>query len=170
MNSKHFHDYFIHPTLTCMTNVIHPPKKMDSLTARRLLLGTALAESGLMHLKQLGGGPALGFYQMEPATYRDIFINYITRKKYLQDIVGELGPMPSWTQLHNGENFMITDFNFATIMARIHYWRVSEPLPEDESPIELATYYKKYYNTSKGKADIEKSIPHFEKAIELIEE
>ncbi|MFT9325008.1 MAG: hypothetical protein ABF537_12850, partial [Acetobacter sp.] len=34
--------------------------------AVNLLTGTALVESGLVWLRQNGGGPALGLWQMEP--------------------------------------------------------------------------------------------------------
>lgn len=62
--------------------VLDPTLKQSGLyflEASDLLLGTALVESNLEHLKQIGGGPALGFFQMEPETFDDIFYRYLCR-------------------------------------------------------------------------------------------
>ena len=40
-----------------------------SHAAENLVVGTALAESGLKFLRQKGGGPALGLFQIEPSTF-----------------------------------------------------------------------------------------------------
>ena len=40
--------------------------------ARQLILRTGAAESGYQTRRQYGGGPARGFWQMEPATEEDI--------------------------------------------------------------------------------------------------
>ena len=39
-----------------------------SEAAEELVLGTAIVESRLSFIKQLGSGPALGFWQIEPDT------------------------------------------------------------------------------------------------------
>jgi hypothetical protein len=46
--------------------------------AEELLLGTALQESGLIYRRQLNNGPALGLFQMEPATHDDIWADFLT--------------------------------------------------------------------------------------------
>lgn len=51
--------------------------RLGGAAAERLLLGTALTESGLVHLRQSGGGPARGLYQIEPATHRDLWRHYL---------------------------------------------------------------------------------------------
>jgi hypothetical protein len=48
---------------------------LDSEDARSLIYKTGKAESGYKTLQQYGGGPALGFFQMEPPTCRDIWYN-----------------------------------------------------------------------------------------------
>ena len=40
--------------------------------AMALVMRTGMAESGFKTLKQYGGGPALGFWQVEPATANDV--------------------------------------------------------------------------------------------------
>ena len=50
---------------------------LDSLAAEQLLLATALQESDLRNTVQMGGGPALGYFQMEPATHDDIWANFL---------------------------------------------------------------------------------------------
>ena len=48
-----------------------------SLSAEELVLGTAIVESGLTYLKQHGDGPALGLWQVEPATHDDLYTNFL---------------------------------------------------------------------------------------------
>ena len=52
--------------------------------AAELLLGTCAQESAYgKYRKQLGGGPALGIFQCEPATFNDIVDNFLNYKKEL---------------------------------------------------------------------------------------
>ena len=46
-----------------------------SEAAEKLVLGTAIVESRLSFIKQLGSGPALGVWQIEPDTSRDVYDN-----------------------------------------------------------------------------------------------
>ena len=48
-----------------------------SLSAEELVLGTAIVESGLTYLKQHGDGPALGLWQVEPATHDELYTNFL---------------------------------------------------------------------------------------------
>ena len=48
-----------------------------SIDAVDLVYKTGNAETGYRHLKQMGGGPAIGFWQVEPATLIDIMDNYV---------------------------------------------------------------------------------------------
>jgi hypothetical protein len=67
-----------------------------------LLLGTALTESGDMHyLHQLGNGPALGVYQMEPTTHEDIYDNYLKYKKELPGANDLSGLANYWKTYYN---------------------------------------------------------------------
>ena len=138
MKASHLLSVVIIPTLQYL--------EMDSTVARYLLLGTAAQESQMgNYLVQSGSGPALGIYQMEPATHQDIWNNYLQyRSKLVEKINGLLcSGFPKKEQL-------AANLFYATAMTRIHYLRVSEPLPE-LSVIQLAHYWKKYYNTNKGK-------------------
>lgn len=117
--------------------------------AMELLVFTCANESdGGTFIKQVNG-PALGIYQMEPGTYNDIWINYISNR---QDI--------NLQMIHNfdcntipPEDRLMYDIRFATAMCRIHYARVKEALPSIYDIEGIYNYYKKYYNTDAGKAD-----------------
>jgi hypothetical protein len=114
-----------------------------SQAAENLLIGTVAQESsGGKWLVQFPNGPALGIFQMEPATYHDIRSIVIPNPKIQLDFDIPVTP----------EN-MIWDLRLATIMCRLHYWRFKEPLPEADDIPGLSKYYKKYYNTSFGKAN-----------------
>jgi hypothetical protein len=116
-----------------------------SESAEVLLLGTALTESGLVWLRQKGGGPALGVYQIEPATHDDVWANYLAYRPGLRDRVAALRasePEPA-AQL-------ITNLAYATAIARLIYRRRPEPLPPADDLAGLAAFWKAHYNTAGG--------------------
>lgn len=135
---------------------------MFSEDAMELLVFTCAVESnGGTYIKQIKG-PALGIYQMEPATYNDIWQNYLKgRNNLLLMLLSnfEVAMMPN-------EDKLIYDLRFATAMARIHYARISEKLPACTDTIGLWKYYKKYYNTDQGSAQMYTSIAKYHSFID----
>jgi hypothetical protein len=119
---------------------------MGGAAAENLILGTGLVESGFRHLAQMGG-PALGVYQCEPATYDDI-LRYLDRRP---DIVARLRPfiagegLPAVSQL-------VWNLKFATAICRIHYWRRPGAIPADLAG--QAVYWKRHYNTALGRGTV----------------
>ncbi len=144
-----------------LENLIIKPALQDLVmyceNAVELLLFTCACESdGGTYLHQVKG-PALGIYQMEPATYNDIWHNFILMRPNikLQLIHSfEAGRIPP-------EDRLVYDLRYATAIARIHYARVQEPLPLANDVVALYLYYKKYYNTEKGKANYNESIDKY---------
>jgi hypothetical protein len=118
-----------------------------SKAAENLMIGTALQESRLTYLEQLGGGGALGPYQMEPATTNDIFHRYLpnTSRTHLHKEVLKM--------VHPSEDIvlaMIYNWRYATAMARIKYFMIPQRLPEADDIEGLAIYWKLFYNTPQG--------------------
>jgi len=146
-------------------NIIEPAlKKLDlySEAAVNLLLGTAAQESHMgTYLKQING-PALGIYQMEPRTYSDIFDNYL---KFRFQIFNGILNYCNYQSKPRVEN-LVDNLSLATLMARVHYLRVTIPLPAANDIEGLARYWKRHYNTSQGKGTVEEFIRNYQKYVE----
>lgn len=138
--------FIVRPTLIHMD--------MWSPAAENLLLGTIAHESGGgQHIDQRLSemdstlGPAIGLYQIEPRTLNDLYETYLTFRPDKLDLVNE--PLGNWpdkiTQL-------ATNLTFATAVARMLYYRHPEKLPAADDIDGLWKYYKRYFNTIKGKA------------------
>lgn len=131
-----------------------------SESAERLLLGTAATESvvrGDQCLVQIGGGPARGIYQMEPATHRDIWVNWLRAgsRTQLRRAVLEIATMDPQHMVLDSTidrlaDRLVTDLAYATAMTRLHYRRVPTPLPAADDLPGLAEYWKRHYNTHLG--------------------
>jgi hypothetical protein len=137
--------------------VIVPTLKSLNLhtkAAENLVLGTALVESRARYIKQLGTGPALGIFQMEPATHDDIWDNYLS---YRTDLANQIKELVRVTEA--GE--MIGNLYYAAAMCRVHYRRVRSPLPEAGNALDMACYWKNHYNTALGAGTVSKAQPHF---------
>lgn len=144
INVVQFRDSVIIEPLQAL-NLYH--KGIFSESAVNLLLGTAQIESRMgTYLKQING-PALGVFQMEPATFIDLWM-YLTRKNndLLRSIMVYLG-IASMPNL----NMLVHNLAFSAIMARVKYLIIEEELPAKDDVKGLARYWKKYYNTSLGK-------------------
>jgi len=115
-------------------------------TAVELLMMTAAHESKLgTYLTQING-PALGMFQMEPATEEDIWDNYLHYRPELELAISQF----SMGDMYPEE--MKWNLKYAIVMARIHYYRVPQALPEGYK--ELAEYAKEHYNTQEGEATV----------------
>lgn len=133
---------------------------MYSPAAFNLVLGTIAQESrGGTYIEQLGNGPALGIGQMEPATEKDIWENYLYYRadiiKKIQQVSGVVGPGP-----HLRYNLA-----YQIAMIRVHYRRRPEPLPEASDLPGLARYWKHHYNTNQGKGTEEEFEANFKQII-----
>lgn len=118
----------------------------DGIAARRLVLGTALTESSLTYLNQHNGGPALGLWQMEPATHTDHWSNFLKYRNALQQRVRQLTMRGIDLEDQLRHNLM-----YAAAMCRVHYLRDSQPLPAADDLEGLASMWKRVYNSRKGK-------------------
>jgi len=139
MNPHQFREYVVKPALDSI--------EFHSLAAEALIMGTGAQESKLNYVKQLGTGPAMGLFQMEPATHEDIWANYLQHRPDLAASIRRAiefnGGIPQPTRL-------MWDLRYATIMCRIHYLRVPEALPAADDIWQQAYYWKRYYNTERG--------------------
>ncbi len=142
MNIKQFRDYIVAPALNHIN--------LHSLAAEQLVMATAMAESNICFVHQVGGGPARSFFQMEPVTHDDIWARYLSRKPHLLgDLKGLImRDMDLHEQLH-GNLF------YGAAMCRIFYLRFRKPLPEVDDWYGMAEYWKKYYNTRLGAGTVE---------------
>lgn len=135
---------------------------MYSESAVNLLSGTCAQESKMgTYLRQYPTGPAFGVFQMEKNTHDDIWQNYILYKPFLKEKIE--------TEFDKYENlsasYMIGNLWYATLICRIHYFRVSKGLPDADNIEGLAVYWKQYYNTVKGKGKTEEFIMNYNRFI-----
>lgn len=127
--------------------------------AVNLLMGTAAQESHLgKYRKQLGGGPALGIFQMEPATFNDIVNNYLRYKPELASRIERVARISRFKAEDIENNDLL-----AICMARVHYLRVREAIPFDLEG--WARYWKRYFNTPLGKGTEEEFIANYKKFV-----
>lgn len=130
-----------------------------SQAAENLLCGTALQESGLEHITQMGGGPALGPFQMEPATHDDIWKNYLSGR---HDLVLSLDAL--MLQGVSEHIQLIGNWFYAAAMCRIAYFRAAPPLPDADDIPALAAYWKAHYNTAGGAGTAEEWVANYRSA------
>jgi hypothetical protein len=128
-----------------------------SVAAEQLVLGTAIQESSLAATIQDGGGPALGYFQMEPATHNDIWTNFLHYRTGLASKVKTLlavGEEPA-------SRLLVSNNLYAAAMCRVLYFRVSAPLPAANDITAMAHYWKDHYNTAQGAGTADEFVLHW---------
>ncbi len=123
-------------------NVLKRVPRFYCHNAVEQLMMTAAVESDCgRNIYQLSGGPALGIMGVEPRTMFDNCENFLVYRDPLgREIAIACGVfMASVWQLE-------VNMAFNVLMARLKYWRVSEPLPDDVEG--WAKYHEKHYNTT----------------------
>lgn len=134
---------------------------LNTLAALNLVVGTAVAESSASFLVQSGGGPALGLWQMEPATEQDIWDNFFfynpTMANQVQSMMapGATTPQLVWNLLYGAS------------MCRVKFWRSPTLLPAYNDASGMANFWKSAYNTSLGIGSVDTAhIAMFQSAID----
>lgn len=153
---RHFSDYFVDPVLA---RLAREQVGLCNPSSRNLLMGTAIQESRLMYMRQIGG-PALGFMQVEPATLQDTYDNFLdfAHNERIK-IAVESFMMPDMTRREN----LISSPCYGVAIARIKYWRHPAPLPEADDVQGLAEYWKRIYNTPEGAGKIQEFVDSYYK-------
>jgi hypothetical protein len=151
---KELKEYIIRPALTQVG--------MWSASAENLLAGTIMIESGGERLKQVKG-PALGLYQIEPKTHKDVKreLDREHDKELKAQVLAACGMVD-----FPFDDALVWNLRYATIIARLLYRRDPSPLPDSEDAEGLAKTHKNIYNTVNGKADVRKSVEVFKRVID----
>ena len=128
--------------------------ELYSPEASDLVFKTLKVESLLKYVRQIKG-IAVGFGQCEPWVAVDICKNYL---KYRPDLMKQVADTTnvklSYFTLPKEEDWAwILETNIAAMISfcRLHYRRIPKALPKKNLD-EQWIYYKKYYNTERGKA------------------
>tara|TARA_Y100001938_G_scaffold151019_1_gene245165 strand:+ start:7710 stop:8177 length:468 start_codon:yes stop_codon:yes gene_type:complete len=122
-----------------------------SIDAYNLVFETGMAESGYRHLEQMEASKDLGavsFWQLEPATIRDIWENYISYRKPLIEATYKLGLIEE-----NKVFSVFSNIALASAFCRIYYRRKPGAIPKTLPA--RAQYWKEHYNTYKGKGTVD---------------
>ena len=129
------------------------PLGLYSAGAEELLVATCAQESHMGTYRKQIGGPALGIFQMEPATFNDIQGNYL---RYHHELAMRINTLGSNGMLHDPSAWELVDNDpLAIAMARVQYLRAPGVLPDPLDLKGLWLYYKAHYNTPAGAATIE---------------
>lgn len=134
--------------------------------AENLVLGTAAHESGgFIHRVQIGGGPARGLWQMEQATFRDLYDRYLAGRPVLKGIVDSLwlndGGDP-WLQIE-------TNDVFAAAMCRIRYWDSRAKIDFDPRDVfEMSRCWSEFYNTRRDPVLEDEFVANYRRYVEGI--
>lgn len=140
-------------------NVVRPtleylaPEIPYSLAAEALIVATAACESELVFLRQRGSGPALGLLQMEPATERDNWENFLAYNTVLRK---KLISMCGVRHLD-----LVGNLPYQVAMARIKYYRDPRRLPSAFDKRGQAETWKRVYNTPQGAGTVERFLDHY---------
>jgi hypothetical protein len=137
-------------------------RNIASDDAVELLLLTAAQESHLgRYLWQVGKGPALGVFQVEPNTHEDIYMNYL---RFKPEVIAAVSHFKA-EQLTARDN-MKGNLAYQVVVARLVYYRIPKGLPSSKDLMAMANYWKVYYNTHLGKGTVSEAVRNYKHFVE----
>lgn len=173
---RHVLDHVVRPTLAYLAL---PHAELNGLS-ERLLIATAAHESlGFACVYQMGSGPALSFWQIEPFTARDLWQRYVIARpssllalklqsllfpdRYITSGI-PISFQPTDTVLRQ----LVINHPLACAIARLKYFDSSFKFPNVDScrPEDLARIWKKYYNSEQGKGTEEEFLENYREYVE----
>ena len=128
--------------------------RIDSYSddALAMVVRTGMAESGYRALKGYGeGNPAIGFWQIEPATMNDMMKNYIHYRSHYKKKLISLGMNFEKDTILS----VMSNMAVQAALCRLHYRRDKDPLPSWNDLEGQARYWKRVYNTFEGRGTVE---------------
>jgi len=132
----------------------------DGPDAVTFLVGIAAVESRLRLLRQVGGGPALGLWQIEPATHDDLLASWLDTRPEVRSRVLSLRAEAPARHVQLASNLA-----YGAVIARLLIWRAPARLPRATDVPGQAKVWKQYYNTAGGAGTEEKYIHSFNELV-----
>ena len=144
-------------------------RKYASKDAVSLVWATGLVESNYKYIRQIRG-PARGFFQIEPQTAASAVENYFRYRKQLTTRSSLVSNTPGslWgsTDQERWDSVLESNIIAGIIHCRIKYWRAPEKMPSSIDG--YAKYWKRHYNTIKGKGEVEGFLRKVEKYADFL--
>lgn len=160
-------DYVIKPSLKAMG------ERYSSMPALQLLLVTVAVESSMgKYIKQVKG-PALGIFQIEPDSHKDLWDNFIN---FNPEIKSKLLAMLPDNARGDGpfamsarHNCLISNMAYSACIARLIYFRYPDPMPSFDDKDGMWEFYKKRYNSSLGATTKDKFLDSWKRFIDEVD-
>lgn len=156
----------IRPTLSIMLGY---SRHINSTSAENMLLLICMVESEYKEetrLRQLRNGPALGIWQMEPATHDSQWNHFISKRPVLVQIMKGFARRQYALAVMPCAEEMVGNLYYACAMARLKIWRAPPPLPDEDDFDGMFDYWNKYYNANANNDEAERK--RWRKFAELI--
>ena len=155
MNLQQVIDYWIKPALSYFPQELQTPNRVQ------FMLAIGLIESGYNAVAQIPDPFALGYWQMERATFNDCIDNFL---KYESEFT------EGWQSLKDTHTVLYSaltyDCVFACYMASIKVYRAPPEIPDLFDLKSMAEYWKEYYNASPNGASIDEAIARMQPILE----
>lgn len=134
LNIKQLREELIRPTLNKIG--------LWSRSAENLIIGTGLIESKYEFIKQVNG-PALSFWQIEPATYKWL-LSKLKQHSYVKE---KACALLGYEFIPSDPTHLMSNMQLAIIMCRMRYFVVPTGLPHADNIIELSKYWGRHYQS-----------------------
>ena len=121
--------------------------------AERLVLGTAAAESGFAELHQRGRGPAMGLWQMEPATFFDLRDRFLAGRPQLRAAALRYASGGMLADIEPHE--LAWNLRVGALFCRLRYAMDPRQLPDAGDLQAEAETWKRVYNTHLGAGTVD---------------
>lgn len=137
------------------------PDRLNTLARRQIVLGTGSKESNYIHTRQLNGGPALSYWQIEPATHDDLWRNFLAHRPELFACA-----IKAAGRSYPRASLLLDNPAYSAFISGMIYFRSPLALPTAFDAFGQAAMWKKVYN-GPGKGVMSEAVQYFRAANEV---
>ncbi len=124
----------------------------DEFARVQLMTGIGNVETGYRMRHQIGG-PALGYWQVEPRTHDDLWRNWLRARPALAEVARSCLPAQFDGQ-PNAEAMVVSD-RYAACIATLVFYRSPVALPPRRDARAQCAAWKAAYNTAAGAGSVD---------------
>ena len=137
-------------------------ENLNSPARWQFVTGIGNCESGYNAIVQDGCGVAKSFWQIQPGTYNDLFVNFLCYRPELLNSVNNLLGRQLDDVTAPPDELLLYNMRFAALICALIVYRSPLALPQLGDTNAQVEFWLQAYNTSEGAGTYERAYPCFE--------
>ncbi|MBQ1759457.1 MAG: hypothetical protein IIZ94_07230 [Prevotella sp.] len=160
MNLQQVMDYWVRPACSYLPEDYYG-ENLNTPARWQFVTGIGNCESGYKDIVQDGCGIAKSFWQIQPATYNDLFVNFLSYRPELLNAVNTMLRRSPNDGTPPPDELLLYNMRFAALICALIVYRSPLALPQLGDTNAQVDFWLQSYNTREGAGTYDRAYPCF---------